>query len=123
MLGIMEIPANQTCTSVPQQWHKPRGATIEPELVMKCVFLEASTDTGSKRKLPPVTCKPYDARSKNLKLSGWKQHDIMEMCNNLSKEEKKPFSLTCLVIKNNPWLYILFFGECPSWFNFSLSTE
>ena len=34
MLGITEIPADQTCTSVPQQWHKPRGASIEPEPVM-----------------------------------------------------------------------------------------
>ena len=93
MLGIMEIPANQTCTSVPQQWHKQKGATIEPEPVMKCVFVKASTDKGSKRKLPPVTCKLYDARGENLKLSRWKQHDVMEMCNYLSKDEKQsPFS-------------------------------
>ena len=93
MLGIMEIPANHTCTSVPQQRYKPRGSTIEPEPVLKCAFVKASTDKGRKRKLPPVPCKLYNVRGKNLKLSGWKQHDVMEMCNYLSKEEKQsPFS-------------------------------
>ena len=86
MLGITEIPADQTCTSVPQQWHKPRGASIEPEPVMKCTFVKASSDQGGKRKLAPVTCKLYDARGKHLKLNGWKQQD-------LSNEEKhSPFS-------------------------------
>ena len=42
MLGIKEIPANKTCTSVPQEWHKPRGDSIEPEPVMKCSFSKAS---------------------------------------------------------------------------------
>lgn len=48
MLGIMEIPENQSCTSVPQQWHKPRGASIEPEQAIKCLFVKALTDKGGK---------------------------------------------------------------------------
>jgi len=36
-LGIKEIPANKTCTSVPQEWHKPTGDSIEPEPVMNRV--------------------------------------------------------------------------------------
>ena len=55
MLGIKEIPANKTCTSVPQEWHKPRGDSIEPEPVMKCSFSKASSDKDGKRKLHPVT--------------------------------------------------------------------
>jgi len=27
MLGIKEIPANETSTNIPQEWHKPRGDT------------------------------------------------------------------------------------------------
>ena len=57
MLGIKEIPpANKTCTSVPQEWHKPRGDSIEPEPVVKCSFSKASSDKDGKRKLHPVTC-------------------------------------------------------------------
>lgn len=51
----MAIPADQTCTSVPQQWHKPRGTNIDPETVMKCTFVKASSDQGRKQKLAPVT--------------------------------------------------------------------
>lgn len=67
----MKIPAEQTSTSVPQQWHKPRGANIDPEPVMKCTFVKASSDQGGKRKLASVTCKLHDARSKNLKFNWW----------------------------------------------------
>lgn len=99
----MEIPADQTCTSVPQQWHKPRSANIDPEPVMKCTFVKASSDQGGKRKLAPVTCKLYDARGKHLKLNGWKQEDVMEMCHYLSTEEK-----------HSPFSYLLSDQECSS---------
>lgn len=79
----MEIPADQTCKSVLQQWHKPRNASIKPEPVMKCTFVKASSDQGGKRKLVPVTCKLHDARGKQ---------DVMEMCHYLSNKEKhSPF--------------------------------
>ena len=58
----MEIPADQTCTRVPQQWHKPRSANIKPEPVKKCTFVKASSDQGGKQKLASVTCKLCDAR-------------------------------------------------------------
>lgn len=61
---MKEIPADQTCTSLPQQWHKPRGAKILPEPVMKCTFANSTTDRLEKRKREPVLCKLYDARSK-----------------------------------------------------------
>lgn len=99
----MEIPADQTCTSVPQQRHKPRGANIDPEPVMKCIFVKASSDQGGKRKLAPVTCKLYDARGKHLKLNLWKQQDVMEMCHYLSTEEK-----------HSPFSYLLSDQECSS---------
>lgn len=88
----MEIPADQTCKSVLQQWHKPRNASIKPEPVMKCTFVKASSDQGGKRKLVPATCKLHDPRGKHLKLNGWKQQDVMEMCHYLSNKEKhSPF--------------------------------
>ena len=70
MLGSKEIPANKTCTSVPQEWHKPRGDGIEPEPVMRRSFSKASSDKDGKQKLHPVTCKLYDARERDLRLSG-----------------------------------------------------
>ena len=106
MLGIKEIPANKTCTSVPQEWHKPRGDSIEPEPVMKCSFSKASSDKDGKRKLHPVTCKLYDARGRDLRLSGWKQKSVMEMCQYLSNEEKR-----------SPFTYLLSDQECSTTVN------
>lgn len=103
MLGIKEIPANKTCTNVPQEWHKPRGDSIEPEPVMKCSFSKASSDKDGKRKLHPVTCKLYDARGRDLRLSGWKQKSVMEMCQYLSIEEKR-----------SPFTYLLTDQECST---------
>ena len=31
-MGITEIPAVKTCTSLPQMWHQPRGGRIVTEL-------------------------------------------------------------------------------------------
>lgn len=103
MLGIREIPADKTCTSVPQEWHQPRGDNIDPDPVMKCAFSKASSDKDGKRKLHPVTCKLYDARGRDLRSSGWKQKSVMEMCNYLSNEEKRP-----------PFSYLLSDQECSS---------
>lgn len=91
------------CAAAVQQWHKPRGASIEPEPVMKCTFVKGSSDQGGKRKLAPVTCKLYDARDKDLKLNGWKQQDVMEMCHYLSNEEK-----------HSPFSYLLSDQECST---------
>ena len=33
MLKLTEIPADTTCTSLPQTWHVPRGPQIQPEPV------------------------------------------------------------------------------------------
>ena len=91
----MAIPADQTCTSVPQQWHKPRGTNIDPETGMKCTFVKASSDQGRKQKLAPVTGRIYDARGKHLKLNGWKQQDVTKMCHCISTEKNKiPLFLT-----------------------------
>lgn len=38
MLKLTEIPADKTCTSLPQTWHVPRGPQIQPEPVMSCSF-------------------------------------------------------------------------------------
>ncbi|MEW8544947.1 MAG: hypothetical protein AB2693_15585 [Candidatus Thiodiazotropha sp.] len=64
---MKQIPSDRTCTSLPQQWHKPRGAKILPEPAMKCTFSNLSTDRQEKRKREPVLCKLYDARAKAAK--------------------------------------------------------
>ena len=44
LLNLGEIPADKTCTSLPQAWSVPRGDRIEPEPVMKCSCAQAATD-------------------------------------------------------------------------------
>ena len=36
--GLQEVPAEQSVTSLPQQWHKPRGKKICPEPVSSMVL-------------------------------------------------------------------------------------
>lgn len=116
LAGNRGNPRRQTCASVSQQWHKPRSANIDPEPGKKCTFVKAPSDQGGKRKLAPVTCKLYDARGKHLKLNGWKQQYVMEMCHYLSKGEKHyPFSYL-LSDQECSW-------QCPPRFNFRVSVD
>ena len=89
LLGLKEIPADKTCTSLPQMWHQPRGTRIESEPIMNCIFANSSTDKGGTRKRSPVTCKLYDARSKMLRSEGWRRETVVRMCSEMSKREKK----------------------------------
>ena len=84
LLGITEIPADKTCTSLPQMWHQPRDGCIVAEPIMK-----SADQTGTRKKLP-VTCKLYDARSKILKSEGWRRETVLRMCSEMNKREKKP---------------------------------
>ena len=38
LLCLTEFSADKMCTSLPQMWHQPCGARMEPEPVMNCVF-------------------------------------------------------------------------------------
>ena len=90
LLNLKEIPADKTCTSLPQTWSVPRGDQIEPEPVMKCTFAQAFTDQVGKRKRPPISCKLYDARSKKIKKLGWEPGRVLDLCSKLAKESKPP---------------------------------
>lgn len=90
LLHLREIPADKTCTSLPQVWSVPRGDRIESEPVMKCNFAQASTDQVGKRKRPPVSCKLYDASSRKIKKMGWKPETVLNLCSRLSNAEKPP---------------------------------
>lgn len=59
---VKEIPAETSCTSAEQQWHKPRESTIAPDPVMKCVFAKSQTDQHGARIQSPVKCRLYDPR-------------------------------------------------------------
>lgn len=50
--GLTDIPTEISCTSLQQQWHKPRGKRIEPEQVMNMVCPKPKR----KRKKPPPVC-------------------------------------------------------------------
>ena len=65
-----EIPADKTCTSLPQTWSAPRGHRLEPEPVMKCTFAQAFTDQVGKHKRPPIK--------------------VLDLCSKLAKEHKPP---------------------------------
>ena len=95
LLNLGEIPADKTCTSLPQAWSVPRGDRIEPEPAMKCSYAQAATDQGGKRKRPPVSCKLYDARSKKIKKMGWKPEIVLNLCNELAKSFSHPLSHIC----------------------------
>ena len=79
LLNLGEIPADKTCTSLPQAWSVPRGDRIEPEPVMKCSYAQAAADQVGKRKRPPVSCKLYDARSKRIKKLSWKPEIVLNL--------------------------------------------
>ncbi|XP_061183515.1 uncharacterized protein LOC133191793 [Saccostrea echinata] len=50
-LGLNQVPAELPCTSLPQQWHKPRGTKIQPEPLSSMVF---SKPKPTPRKKKPV---------------------------------------------------------------------
>ena len=106
LLNLGEIPADKTCSSLPQAWSVPRGDRIEPEPVMKCSYAQAATDQGGKRKRPPVSCKLYDARSKRIKKMGRKPEIVLNMWNELAKS-----------LEPRPFLYLLSDQEASSHIN------
>ena len=73
MLKLTEIPADKTCTSLPQTWYVPRGSQIQPEPVMSWRFACADTDKKKESKRLSVTCKFYDAQSAELGAEAWKR--------------------------------------------------
>ena len=48
-LGLNEVLAELSCTSLPQQWHRPRGSKIEPEPVSSMVFLKPKPTSRKKK--------------------------------------------------------------------------
>jgi len=45
--GLNEVPASLSITSLPQQWHKPRGAKIEPRSVVNMILAKAKKQKES----------------------------------------------------------------------------
>ncbi|KAJ8314914.1 hypothetical protein KUTeg_007064 [Tegillarca granosa] len=56
-LGLTDVPSELACTSIPQQWHKPRGPKIDPEPVTAMVFAKPKP---TPRKKKPVQSIPLD---------------------------------------------------------------
>lgn len=66
MTKVKLIPDNLACTSLPQQWHKPRGKTISSEPLMDMVFKKPKLDLSnmestSKKSSPGIACSLYPA--------------------------------------------------------------
>ncbi|KAK3719188.1 hypothetical protein QZH41_020415, partial [Actinostola sp. cb2023] len=52
--GLKEVPAALSCTSLPQQWHKPRGSKIKPRSVVNMILAKAKA-SGKRKRKPVVT--------------------------------------------------------------------
>ena len=50
-LGLKQVPDEQSATSLPQQWHKPRGPKIRAQPVSEVVIAKP---TNMRRKRRPV---------------------------------------------------------------------
>ncbi|KAJ8299945.1 hypothetical protein KUTeg_021464 [Tegillarca granosa] len=59
--GYKEVPAEQSCTSLPQSWDKPRGSKIHPEPVSQMVICKP---VNVSRKRKPLMAAFYDNRIK-----------------------------------------------------------
>ena len=56
LLGLKEVPAEQACTSLPQQWHIPRGNKINPASVNDIIVVN-SKETHKKVPIIPKQIK------------------------------------------------------------------
>ncbi|XP_061193625.1 uncharacterized protein LOC133201838 [Saccostrea echinata] len=70
-MGLTEVPSALACTSMPQQWHKPRGPKIVPEPVAAMVFAKPKQKSGKKRPLhstmPKMSIDFEEIKKKKLK--------------------------------------------------------
>lgn len=53
-LGMAEVPSTLACTSMPQQWHKPRGSKISPEPLSAMVFSKHKQTPRKKRPIHSI---------------------------------------------------------------------
>ncbi len=53
-VGLKVAPADLSCTSLPQEWHKPRGKKIAPEAVTSMVLAKPHWDGGGGGEKKPV---------------------------------------------------------------------
>lgn len=62
---VKVIPDDLVCTSLPQQWHKPRGKRISSEPLMEMVFKKPRLDVTHKSSSSPgISCSLYQAVKK-----------------------------------------------------------
>ena len=59
LLGMKDVPSDAACTSLPQQWNKPRGVKIQAEAVANIVI---SKPGKAKRTRMPITANMNDNR-------------------------------------------------------------
>ena len=96
LLRLKEIPADKTCTSLPQLWHRPRGACIQPEPAMSCCFVQPSTDQDGQRKKNHLSHVSSMMLGQNL--SGLKDGSERSFCGCVNKRNqniKNLHVLTC----------------------------
>ena len=58
---VKVIPDDLVCTSLPQQWHKPRGKRISSEPLMDMVFKKPKLDVANTGSSSGISCSLYQA--------------------------------------------------------------
>ena len=66
LLGLQDIPAEVTCTSLPQQWNIPRGKRIASEPICNIIVMNPKQEIRKKR---PVMSTFTDNRLVNVSCS------------------------------------------------------
>jgi hypothetical protein len=52
--GLEDVPIQPACTTLPQQWDKPRGPKIQPEPVSTMVIAKPGNANRKRKPLTPV---------------------------------------------------------------------
>jgi len=94
-LGLKEVPTDASVTSLPQQWHKPRGRKIQPESVTDLV-LAKPTKTIRKRK--PVFHQEQATAHRYCCKNSWNQYKYSSkslLIKFIGNEKMLPFLFKC----------------------------
>ena len=103
---IKEIPADVTCTDLPQTWHKPRGSSIQPDPIMSCTVAKADTDC-SDRKKDPLTCILHKACTPTI------SQDDMQNIQTALDDRHTPFSYLLQPASDTQKYVQTVFGKVP----------
>ena len=79
--GLNEVPQLPSCTSVPQQWGRPRGPKIEAEPVAAISFASSDKSSRKRRAVQPLLQdNRYYYLTSESSLATAKYNDVYKFC-------------------------------------------